>query len=420
MHIMDLPFFHGIRPSIIEASKHIFVVRLLELMRLIYVAFVLILLVMVSAQCQQKSDDWLNKGNALTMQNKYNEAIKCYDEVIKLDPMNAVALNNKVNALNALGRTAEANATISKAKNLSETIEKLVRKGNEFYDQGKYDKAIKAYDEAIKLDSDFEVAWQNKGNALYALGKYDEAIKAYGKTGIKSHIIQNHDYPNLAMAWEKKGDSLKDQGKYDEAIKAYYEAIQLDSNNATLKTKLNALREQNESNEIKSEDIPLNEDKNPPQIPSQEQGNVKVMFDMNKAQDGAIKKKWEHDNPVVFVTSKASAYDHISNYSLDLGNMYLVIDLMIKNQGYDNVEIDTKDFSVIINNTQYVLERTSWYNLTSIGRQYLLEENNAYLGLGSGTHHEGSIVFQVPLEKDIKYELKWTPPRASNITISYE
>ncbi|MDD4653592.1 MAG: tetratricopeptide repeat protein, partial [Methanothrix sp.] len=134
-------------------------------MRLIYVAFVLILLVMVSAQCRQKSEDWLNKGNALSMQNKYNEAIKCYDEVIKLDPMNAVALNNKVNALNALGRTAEANATISKAKNLSETTEKLVRKGNEFYDQGKYDKAIKAYDEAIKLDSDFEVAWQNKGNA---------------------------------------------------------------------------------------------------------------------------------------------------------------------------------------------------------------------------------------------------------------
>jgi len=66
------------------------------------------------------------------------------------------------------------------------------------------------------------------------------------------------------------------------------------------------------------------------------------------------------------------------------------------------------------------IDTLPWYNLTSIGRQYLLEENNAYLGLGSGTHHEGSIVFQVPLEKDIKYELKWTPPRASNITISYE
>jgi tetratricopeptide (TPR) repeat protein len=417
---MDLPFLHGIRPSIIEASKHIFVMHLLELMRLIYVASVLMMLVMVSAQCQQKSEDWLNKGNALSMQNKYNEAIKCYDEVIKLDPMNAVALNNKVNALNALGRTTEANATIAKAKNLSETIERLIRKGNEHYDQGKYDKAIKAYDEAIKLDSDFEVAWENKGNALYAQGKYDEAIKAYGKTGIKSHITRNHHYPNLAMAWEKKGDSLKDQGKYDEAIKAYYEAVQLDSSNSTLKAKVNALREQNESDEIKSETLPLNEDKIPSQIPSLEQGKVTVMFDVSKAQEEAIKKKWEHDNPVVFVTSKASAYDHISNYSLDLGNMYLVLDLTIRNQGYDNVEIDTKDFSIIINNTQYDLERESWYNLTSIGRQYLLDENNAYLGLGSGTHKEGSIVFQVPLEKDIKYELKWTPPGASNITTSYE
>ena len=132
--------------------------------------------------------------------------------------------------------------------------------------------------------------------------------------------------------WLNKGNALSMQNKYNEAIKAYYEAVQLDSSNSTLKAKVNALREQNESDEIKSETLPLNEDKIPSQIPSLEQGKVTVMFDVSKAQEEAIKKKWEHDNPVVFVTSKASAYDHISNYSLDLGNMYLVLDLTIRNQ----------------------------------------------------------------------------------------
>ena len=40
--------------------------------------------------------------------------------------------------------------------------------------QGKYDEAIKAYDEAIKLDPQYAMAWYNKGNALDNQGKYDE------------------------------------------------------------------------------------------------------------------------------------------------------------------------------------------------------------------------------------------------------
>ena len=32
--------------------------------------------------------------------------------------------------------------------------------------QGKYDEAIKAYDEAIRLDPNYAKAWNNKGNAL--------------------------------------------------------------------------------------------------------------------------------------------------------------------------------------------------------------------------------------------------------------
>jgi Flp pilus assembly protein TadD len=57
-------------------------------MRLIYAAFVLMLLLMTSAQCQQTSEDWLHKGIALDHQGKYDEAIKALDEAIRLDPNN--------------------------------------------------------------------------------------------------------------------------------------------------------------------------------------------------------------------------------------------------------------------------------------------------------------------------------------------
>ena len=64
------------------------------------------------------------------------------------------------------------------------------------------------------------MAWNNKGIALYSQGKYNEAIKAYDEA-IKLD-------PKYAMAWNNKGLALNSQGKYNEAIKAYDEAIKLD------------------------------------------------------------------------------------------------------------------------------------------------------------------------------------------------
>ncbi|TFH50862.1 MAG: tetratricopeptide repeat protein [Methanothrix sp.] len=112
-----------------------------ESMKLILVAFIL-LLQTVPVYGQQTADDFFNEGNALCMQDKYDEAIKYYDEAIRLDPRNTAALNNKVNALNALRRTTEGDAAITKAEELSETVEDWFNKGVDLYAQGKYDDAI--------------------------------------------------------------------------------------------------------------------------------------------------------------------------------------------------------------------------------------------------------------------------------------
>jgi tetratricopeptide (TPR) repeat protein len=55
-------------------------------MRLIYVAFILLLVLMTSAQCQRTAEEWSDKGMILAGQGKYAEAIEAYDEAIKLNP----------------------------------------------------------------------------------------------------------------------------------------------------------------------------------------------------------------------------------------------------------------------------------------------------------------------------------------------
>jgi len=84
------------------------------------------------------------------------------DEALKLDPRYAKAWENKIDALFKLGKRVEA----------------FYNRGR--YEEtctGRYDKAITAYDEVLRLDPKCAGAWYNKANVLSKLGRYEEAIK---------------------------------------------------------------------------------------------------------------------------------------------------------------------------------------------------------------------------------------------------
>jgi len=91
--------------------------------------------------------------------------------------------------------------------------------GIDLYRGGKYDEAVKAYDNAIELDPKQANLWNGKGIVLDNLGKYDEAVKAY------DNAIELD--PNYTNPWNGKGIVLDKLGKHDEAIKAYDKAIGL-------------------------------------------------------------------------------------------------------------------------------------------------------------------------------------------------
>jgi tetratricopeptide (TPR) repeat protein len=58
-------------------------------MRFVYALFILLRILIPSVQCQQTAGDWFDKGTILGFQGRYDEAIKAFDEAIRLDPKDA-------------------------------------------------------------------------------------------------------------------------------------------------------------------------------------------------------------------------------------------------------------------------------------------------------------------------------------------
>ena len=116
------------------------------------------------------------EGNLLINKSKYEDAIKSYDQALKIDAKSVEALNGNGLAFNNLGRYQDAINWFDKALIIEPTfVNALNNKGVALANLDKFEEAITLFDKAIKIDPNFVDALYNKGGALAELGKYDEA-----------------------------------------------------------------------------------------------------------------------------------------------------------------------------------------------------------------------------------------------------
>jgi tetratricopeptide (TPR) repeat protein len=129
------------------------------------------------------------------------------------------------NTLDDLSRYEEAIAAYDQAIRLDpNNADAYNNKGVDLYDLKRYEEAIVAYDQAIRLDPNNADAYYNKGNTLYDLKRYEEAIAACDQA-----IYLNS---NDADAYKNKSIALYDLRRYEEAIAAYDQVIRLNPNDA--------------------------------------------------------------------------------------------------------------------------------------------------------------------------------------------
>ncbi len=162
-----------------------------------------------------------NRGTAYTKLGKYNKAIEDYNKAIELDPKYFGAFNNRGAAYVKLREYNKAIEDYNKAIELNPNrFEVFNNRGTAYAKLGKYNKAIEDYSQAIKLNSEDAEAFYNRGTAYAELGKYNKVIEDYNQA-IKLK-------PKYAEAFYNRGIIYRKLGNEEEAIENFKKVNEID------------------------------------------------------------------------------------------------------------------------------------------------------------------------------------------------
>ena len=170
------------------------------------------------------ADEWFNLGIACTILEREDEAVKAYEEALRLNSNDAEARFNLGVMLSILDREDEAEAAFREALKAKLPVTQHFKLGLAYYTLKRYGEAANELEQAIRANEPHPVTNYIKlGLSYNGLGRYDDAARTFGEAiRLNPEIALN--YYNAAFYL---GVSLQLGRKLREAAEAYREAIRI-------------------------------------------------------------------------------------------------------------------------------------------------------------------------------------------------
>jgi tetratricopeptide (TPR) repeat protein len=148
----------------------------------IYIIYSICFIFATSSFADVKTSSWVEKGVALVIEGKYNEAIEAFNKAIELNPKDAVAYNNRGAAYGQIGNYKQQIEDSSKALQLNpKDAVAFNNRGVAYGELGNYEQEIEDCTKAIELNPKLAVAYYHRGVAYQKLGNRKQAIKDKSK-----------------------------------------------------------------------------------------------------------------------------------------------------------------------------------------------------------------------------------------------
>lgn len=190
----------------------------------------------LSSQALEAHVAWLERADELFEQNRFQEAVRCYEKVVKVQP-------NALTAWFKLGMASEnidqpaiairAYRTITQHQ--PEDYLAWLKLGKVLERLGQYEEALAAYDEVLQLQPKNYWAWADRGQILERLHRVEDALAAYSRAiELKPDFQLAQDSRKQLLVSLKRVDQLYTLQHYEDAIEACDRALQENPEDATI------------------------------------------------------------------------------------------------------------------------------------------------------------------------------------------
>ena len=161
-------------------------------------------------------------GLALHDLKRFDDALRCYEGSITVDPGFSAAYYNAGITLERLGRLEAALSFYDKAISLqADHFDFVNNRGNVLKALDRLDESLASYERAIVLKPDYSAAYNNRGVALKDLHRFEQALLSYD-CAIKIDS-------GYVAALNNRGVALQNLNRLEDALASFDQAISLNS-----------------------------------------------------------------------------------------------------------------------------------------------------------------------------------------------